>query len=161
MAAASAVKPGIKGGLYRNTGTYGSPTWTEVGLVREATVSMPWDMSEAGARQTNSKLYGKTRVDPGITFDLRADDADTAYIAIFAAAVSQSTQLDLMALDGKITVEGAMGVRGKWIINQTGQAQPIDANIYTPFEAKPAWSSDGYPTSVIMGAASTPAFTAF
>lgn len=161
MAATGAVKPGVKGGAYRNTGSYGSPTWTLMSLVKDVTPALPWDMAEAGSRETRAKLYGKTRVDLGVQFSMRADDLDAGFNAVADAAVSPTTALDLMFLDGLIATEGARGFRAQWLINMTSQPQEIDGNIYNQFEAKPAWSSDGYPKSVVMGAASAPTFTTF
>lgn len=160
MAAASAVKPGIKGGVYRNTGTYGSPTWTEITLVKDNSGQIVWDFHEAGARQTNVKLYAKGRVDIPHTLVVRADDADAGYGALADAAVSQTAVVDLLIIDGKITTEGARGVRGEWLVNISKDEQ-IDGVIYPSFEIKPTWSANGYPKSVVMGASSTPTLTAF
>lgn len=160
MAATSAVKVGVNAKAYRNTGTYGSPTYTAMGLVRNVTFSMPWDMVEAGARETKAKLYAKARTDITVSFDMRADDADAGFNAVADAAVSQTTLVDIMFLDAPITVEGARGIRAEWNINLTGQPQEIDGSIYDSFDAKPAWSSNGYPKTVVMGASSAPTFTA-
>lgn len=159
MAATSAVKVGPGGKAYRNTGTYGSPTWTAMGLVRSVSPSMPWDMVEAGARETRAKLYAKARADLKVSFDMRADDADDAFSAVADAAVSPTVLLDILFLDGPLTAEGARGFRAAWNINLTGQPQEIDGSIYDQFEAAPGWSSDGYPSTVKMGATSTPTFT--
>lgn len=160
MAAASAVKPGAAARGYRNTGTYGSPTWTAVNLIKDVTFALPWDMVEAGARETRSKLYMKARVDPMITVVARADDADTGFNALADAACSPTSKPDMMFLDAAITVEGARGIRAQWNVSLTGQPQEIDGSVYDTFELKPAWSSDGYPSTVVMGATSTPTFTA-
>lgn len=157
--AASAVKTGVGGKAYRNTASYVTPTWVAMNLVRSVTPSIPWDMVEAGSRETRAKLYAKARADLGVQFDMRADDADTAFNAVADAACSPTTLLDLMFLDAAITVEGARGFRAQWNINLTGQPQEIDGVIYDQFEAKPGWTSDGYPKTVVMGASSTPTFT--
>lgn len=158
--AAGAVKPGAAGRVYRNSGSYGSPTWVAVNLVKDATPSMPWDMVEAGARETRAKLYAKARADLSVQLVVRADDADTGFNALADAAVSPTTLLDLLVLDGLISVEGVRGFRAHWNVNLTGQPQDIDNVIYDTFELKPGWNSAGYPSTVIMGATSTPAFTA-
>jgi len=159
MAAVSAVKVGVRGVAYRNTGTYGSPTWTAMALVKDVTPSMPWDWVEAGSRETKAKLYAKARADLGVSFNMRADDLDAAFNAIADAACSQTTAVDIMFLDAAITVEGSRGFRAHWLINLGSQPQEIDGSIYNQFEAKPTWASDGYPKTVVMGAASAPTFT--
>ena len=63
-------------------------------------------------------------------------------------------------LVGLISVEGVHGFRAHFNVNLTGQPQEADRIIYDEFELKPGWSSDGDPSTVIMGASSTPAFTA-
>lgn len=159
MAAASSVKVGVAGKAYRNAGTYGSPTWTVMGLVKDVTPSMPWDMVEAGARETRAKIYAKARADLGVSMVMRADDADTGFNAVADAAMSPTAVLDIMFLDAAITFEGARGFRAEWLINLTGQPQEIDGSIYDSFDCKPAWTSNGYPSTVKMGATSAPTFT--
>ena len=159
MAATSAVKPGIGGRVYRNTATYGSPTWTAQQSVKDCTPSIPWDMQEAGSRETRAKLYAKTRADLGVQLVMRADDAATDFNAFADAAVSPTAVLDLLILDGLISVEGVRGFRAEWNVSLSGQPQEIDGVIYDTFDLKPAWSSNGYPRTVVMGAASAPTFT--
>lgn len=160
MAATSAIKPAIGAGAYRNTGTYGSPTWTEMTLVRDAVNNMPWDFGDASVRATRAKLYGKTQVDLAAQLTMRADDADTAYVAMFAAAMSPTSVVDLLILDGDIATEGAMGCRAEFLVSFQ-QNQSIGEIVYTVFDLKPTYTSNGVPKSVIMGAASSPSFTSF
>lgn len=160
MAAASEVKVGVRARAYRNTGTYGSPTWVAMGLVKDVTPSMPWDWVEAGARETNAKLYAKARADLGVQFTMRADDLDAAYNAVADAAASQTATIDIMFLNAAITKEGCRGFRTEWLINLTGEPQEIDGSIYDQFEAKPTWTANGFPKTVVMGATSTPTFNA-
>lgn len=160
-AAVSAVKPGILASVYRNTGSYGSPTWTRWDLVRSVSPAIPWDMVDASIRGTRAKLWAKTQVDLVFSLEARADDADAAYVAFFDAAMSPSSVVDLLILDGRIATEGAMGVRAEFNVSFASQTQGPGDVVYTTFDLKPAWTSNGYPNSVKMGAASTPSFTAF
>ena len=161
MSATAGIKQGNRAVVYRNTGTYGSPTWTAVGLVKDDSEASPWDMVEAGARETLAKLYAKTRTDIGNTLVVRADDSDAGYNALADAAESQTSALDVMILDGPITAEGARGERYTALVNKTGKPKDIDGVIYVTFDLKPTWDSNGYPSKVVMGATSTATFTAF
>jgi len=158
--ATSAVKPGVGGRLYRNTGNYGTPAWTAVNLVKDVTPGIPWDMVEAGSRETRAKLYAKTRADLGAQVVCRADDADAGFNALADAAVSPTSLPDILILDSAITTEGARGFRFHANVNLTSQPQEIDNVIYNTFDLKPGWSSEGVPKTVVMGASSTPTFTA-
>lgn len=159
--ASSANKPGVAAGLYRNTGTYGSPSWTAQTFVHSVRPSMPWGKVEAGARYTRANVYMKARADLTIEVMMKADAADAGYQAFRAAAVSPTTVVDCLVLDGLITIEGACGWRGEFLVNLTGAPQEIDGSIYDTFELFPTWTSNAVgPSTVIMGASSTPTLTA-
>lgn len=161
MAATSASKPGIGAVVYRNTGTYGSPTWTAQALVQSVSGGKVWKWAEAGARETRAELSVKTRVDLTRKIVMRGDDANAGAVAFMDAADSPTSKLDLMILNAAITVEGARGVRAEFLINETEEAQELEGSINPEFECKPASTSNGFPSSVTMGASSVPAFTAF
>lgn len=160
MAAAAGALTGIAARLYRNTGTYGSPTWTAANLVRSVTPGAAWDFSDASARETRAKMFEPTQVDLSGSFEMRADALDASYVAILAAAMARTT-VDLMILNTAITVEGGMGFRSQVTLSQSGETQGPGDTVYTTFDYKPRYTTDGYPSKVLMGAASTPAFTAF
>lgn len=161
MAAASANKPGVGARRYRNTGTYGTPTWTAQLYDRDVTIAMPWDMAEGGTRATRAKTFIKTRTDLSVTVVARADDADAAYTSLMDAAFNPTSVMDCLVLNGLISTEGARGVRGEFLVNLDSDPQEIDGSIYDTFMLKPAWTSNAVgPSTVVMGASSTPSFTA-
>lgn len=156
MAATSAVKPAIKAVIYRNTAVstpYATPTWTAMTLVRDVSISRPWDFGDASVRATRVKLYAPTQMDFAVTMTMRCDDLDAAYLAVDAAAVS-GTALDLLILDGPITTEGTRGVRAHFHISDTGQDQAIGNVLYKNYELKAGFSSDGNPKTISVGASS-------
>lgn len=159
--AASATKPGIACVAYRNTGTYGSPTWSAATNIRDVQPAFPWDLVDASSRATRAKLYGKTQIDVGFQAVVRADDADSAYGAFVDAAFSPTTVIDMMILDGPIATEGVRGIRAHFLFSLSGQPQGAGDMVYSTFDLKPGFSTAGVPSSVVMGASSTPAFTAF
>ncbi len=163
MAATSIVKAGIAAGVYKNTGTYGSPTWTLQTLIKDVSPSFPWDMVDASVRGTRAKLYAKTQIDLAFQIVMRADDADTIYGAWVDAAFSPTTKFDLLILDGLIAVEGARGIRAEFVVGMSQQTQAIGDIVFSTFDIKPAPGTvlTNYPSSVVMGASSTPTFTAF
>ena len=161
MAATSSVKPGIAAKVYRNTGTYGSPTWTAMNLARSVNDNSKWDTADASSREGRARLYAKTQVDLPHDIEMRADNADTGYVAMYAAWASATAVVDLLILDGPITDEGAMGIRAEFIVCGRPQNQGAGDVIYTTFPLMPTWTSNGVPKSVVMGAASAPGFTSF
>jgi hypothetical protein len=154
MAAVSAVKLAIKAKIYRNTGTFASPTWVAINNVRDANMGAAWDKGDAAVRATRVKIYAPTQVDLAANCVVRCDDADAGYGALDDASISSAT-LDLLILDGPITVEGTRGWRGAFHISNTGQDQSIGSVLYKNFDIFPGFSTDGYPKSIIVGAASS------
>jgi len=161
MSEASAVQPGILAKVYRNTGTYGSPTWAAIGLVRNVSPSAKWDRGDASIRATRAKLQEKTQIAISGTIECRADPADAGYQALFDAAMGDSTAaIDLMIIGGPITQEGVKGVRGYMNLDFEDN-HSINEVVYTTFAYDPAWNAAGYPAKVEMGAASTPTLTQY
>lgn len=153
MAAASFAKIGIKAAVYRNSGTYASPTWAAVPLTRDVQVSAPWDMADASSRGSRVKLYAKTLMDITITITLRKDDADTQAVAILAAAMG-GTAVDFLVLDGLISVEGSSGFRGPMHVNFASEDQGAGSVIYTNYELKPAFVTAAPIKAVVTGSGS-------
>lgn len=162
MAASALTLPGILGGCYRNTGTYGSPTWTEQTSVKSGSIGVaPWEFGDASARKTRAKLFQKTQVDLSSEVMMLASPAAADYIAFYGAAQSATSVLDLLLINAKITTEGAIGIRSEFQVALAKENQEIEGVIYDTFELKPVATANGVPSSVVMGAASAPTIAAF
>jgi hypothetical protein len=153
MPAVSAVKPAIKAVVYRNSGTYASPTWVAIDFVRDANIGKPWDFGDASIRATRVKLYHPTQMDIAPSVTVRCDDANAGYLALEAPSNSGAA-IELLILDGPIATEGSRGVRAFFHVSDTGQDQAIGNVLYKTFELKPAFSTDGYPKYIVTGASS-------
>lgn len=158
MAATSAVKPAIKAIVYRNTGTYGSPTWTSMTLVKDVTPNTQWVFGDASVRATRVELSHPTQMQYEISMTMRDDDADAGVQAIKTIAMT-GDNLDLLIMDAPISIEGARGVRAHFHAAQT-QDQSIGAIIYNTFTLKPGFHTDGYPKYAVAGSGSALTYTA-
>lgn len=158
MAATSKTKPSILAVVYRNTGTYGSPTWTSVSMVKDVTPNTPWDMVDASIRASRVKLYAPTQQDFDVTMNVLDNDSD-AGVQAFKAAANTAVPIDILVMDGPITDEGVRGVRFHALFSQN-QDQSIGNVNYNNFTCKPAFHSDGYPKYVVAGSGSALTFTA-
>lgn len=159
MPAVDNVMVGINGGLYRNTGSYSTPTWVEITAVRDVTPNAPWDMGDASSRGSRAKLSAKTQMDLSVSAVVRANPADAGYSALYDSSIGTGL-LDLLVLNGKLTVEGAKGFRAEWNVSPTTQDQAIGGVIYDTFEMKPGYSSNGAPKTAVVGASSAVTYTA-
>lgn len=160
MAEVTSFKTGVGCGLYRNTGTYGSPTWTFQSEVQSVTPNSPWDWVEASSRASAVKLWGKSLVDVSYQLTYRADDLDAGWEAFMAAHWSRTTVVDCLILNGLIATEGVRGVRAEFYCSMDSEPQDIGGSIFSTFTLKPTVTTNGLPKSVIMGTSSTPAFSA-
>ena len=77
------VKLGMDAKLYRNTGTYASPTWNEVKNVKDVTLNL-----EAGSADVTTRGNGGWRAniatlkDASLEFEMVWDTADAGFTAI-------------------------------------------------------------------------------
>jgi hypothetical protein len=101
----------INAKLYRNTGTYASPTWVEVTNIGDVTLSDSYEEANVTRRASG----GFSETEPTLrnlelsfqTFNIAAD-AD--YLA-FLDAHTGRTAIDIQVLDGDRTATGTRGVR--------------------------------------------------
>lgn len=122
----------INAKMYRNTGTYGSPTWAEVTNVGDVTLSDSYEEANVTRRAGG----GFTETEPTLrnlelSFQIFNIPADADFLA-FTAAHTGRTAIDMQILDGDRTTAGTRGVRGWFKItsftrNQSlSDAQTID-----------------------------------
>lgn len=148
---------GLNAVLYRNTGTYGSPTWTAVTCVSDLKVDPSWDTVEIPTRASKIKKNGKTLLGVAITGSLKSHLTDAAYLAIIAALMSQTTVIDFMVLNAGNTDTGAHGFRGEFLVTQGGEDQGVGSGIKTDITFVPADTDNAF--STVLVTAGAPVFT--
>jgi hypothetical protein len=84
----------------RNTGTFGSPTWSTVSNVSGLKSNMQADKSPATRRASGFfKQYARTLIDLMFAWRMLWDLADTSFAALLAAFTG-GTEIDMIFLDG-------------------------------------------------------------
>jgi hypothetical protein len=136
---------GIDAKCYRNTGTYASPTWTEITKLRDFQVNYGVGDQEIGTREDGVETFGHTRPKYDITGSYREPApgvTDAVYTAL-ADAHAAATPIELLILDngGSPTTNGSVGHRGffgvfGWSINQS-----LDEHEFREFSLKPTPST--------------------
>ena len=145
-------------GLYmRTSGTYGSPTHEEITLVGDVNVDDSHEEMEADSRGSQ----GVNEFEPGrkalrITGQLRVNVSSSIFQAIIAAYQAREA-VDIMALNAKKTVNGAIGYRMDMKIFSMGEDQTQGKVTYRDFTLLPCPSDNPKQTVVITGGA--PVFT--
>lgn len=104
---AVSVQLGYESSLYINTGTYASPTWTEITLARDVTT--PDNVNRIDVTTKQSARNGYIAEDYGLatagfSFDMlvpAAGESDAAYTAIETARKAR-TPVDVLAVEGGV-----------------------------------------------------------
>src|SRR4051812_29841402 len=101
---------GILAKVYRNTGSYGSPTWSECALFSDVSVSPAWDEGSADARESRIKQVRKTMMGLDVTGKMKKKIDDANYEAFMNALLSDAV-LDVLVLDASKETVGSRGWR--------------------------------------------------
>lgn len=140
-----AKKIGFDGKLYRNTGSYGTPSWNEITEVRDCGWTIDVDAHEVGSRAGRTKKYLPGRVDVafefGLSYDSTVDDED----ALFDAALA-GTNIEFAMMDGSISTTANKGIRMDAAVYSWNRSEPLDGGMENPgITIKPAPNANSTP----------------
>lgn len=120
-----AVLKGIDCKVYRNSGTYGSPTWSLVNPVIEVTVNLENSAFDASNRDSNYRLQLPALTDISVDLRMHKDKADADFEALEDAAQGRTT-IDLLILDGVQTSGDSDGWRIQGFFTSWNESQPLE-----------------------------------
>jgi len=121
-----ATKVGYEGVVYYNAGTTGSPVWTEIDTVRDVTLNLTRNEIDDTSRTTNgwrSRLGGLSEW--GADFDMIYDTANTAWQKV-RESYFDNTVIEVLILDGDISVDGKEGIRGSVFVTEMSREEPLE-----------------------------------
>lgn len=153
-----ATKHGFEHKLYRNTGTFGTPTWDLVANCRDMETPMAFSKNEASIRDKRAKMYAAGQFDWGLNWQMVYDPTDTDLTALRTAFFA-GTAVDLMDMDGLIATTGTLGTRALCHLFGLGNPKPLDNISVFDVEAAPAYDVTNGGVYYVTGAAS-PTYTA-
>lgn len=147
---------GIDSKVYRNTGTYGSPTWVAIDLVRDVQVNPSWNRSDGSSRASKVMAEAKTQLALALTLSVKVSLTDTGYIALMDSFVDPDGVIDLMILNGGNTTNGVEGWRADFGVFTASEDQSIGNVLYRDFEIAPsAFATNATKRVVVSGGAAT------
>lgn len=156
MAQSGLIGPKCK--LYYNTGNFATPVWAVVPKVSDLMITAEADEADASSRESGAKLTLKTLQGLEVTFKMRKDPADAAFLIIDNAAVTYDI-LDFLVLDGLSTFNTARGYRFESQIFSHTESQNLGDVLYPEYKIKPAPTTNGPPSRAVV-ASGAPVFTA-
>jgi len=136
------MKLGMEAKLYRNTGTYATPTWVEMTNVKDLTLNLEAAEADvttrgnAGWRATIAALK-----DGSIEFEMVWDPADAGFTAIQDAYFNNTT-VEFAVMDGDVTSTGTQGLRATMSITKLTRSEPLEQAITVSVTAKPTYSAN-------------------
>lgn len=143
--------------LYLNTGSYGSPTWSEVANISDLTLNRAWDEADVNTRESAMKMGLKTLLDAAVTGKMKFTIGDTNTTTIMDALNSPTTALDIMALNGPSTTTGMYGVRYPCQVTQGNEDQGLGVALFEDLKFMPTPSANAPCTVKVVAGA--PVFT--
>lgn len=113
--------------LYRNTGTYASPTWSIVAEISDVAVSeLTRNIAEL-KRRSSDFIVGLPAKIQMISVDIKMiHGIDATNFAAFKDAFFNATVIELAILDGIITTTGTQGLRLGMLVEQFPWGQPLE-----------------------------------
>lgn len=136
---------GLECKLYRNTGTYASPTWVEIVNARDVTVPLTKGEADTSSRASSWKTRKGTLKDASIDFQLVQKDGDASFAALLDSFLDGSP-IELLVLNGTTADTAAQGLRATVEVFQFQESQPLEnALVYdvsckpTPATNPPSW----------------------
>ena len=131
------AKLGLDAKLYRNTGSYGSPSWAEIENVRDLTLSMP-----KGEADVSTRGNGGWGADAGtlkrasIEFSMVNRESDTDLDAIRDSFLN-NTDVEYAVMDGNITTSGSEGLRATMQVFNFSRNEALEEAITYDVSIKP------------------------
>ena len=143
MAAPTAPILGFQGKLYRNSGTYESPTWVLVDNVGD--LELPLEAGEANisVRSGNGfELVVPGLIKYGLNFKMVYDPADANQTALRAAFFAR-TAIEFLALDQAVATAGSSGVRATMCVLKCSRSEALAEAMMCDVALKPTYAANG------------------
>lgn len=133
-----AARYGIDATVNRNAGTYGSPTWTPITLVRDVTLNLAKTEGDISTRGSNYKLTAGVMKDAGADFETLWDPADTGFAALLTAYTgSAGATVELLICDGPSGTTGNQGLRAHMSVLDISRSEPLEGAQTAAVKVKP------------------------
>ena len=136
------VKLGMDAKLYRNTGSYGSPTWNEMPNVKDVTLNLEAGEADVTTRGNNGwRATVATLKDASVEFEMVWDSADADFVAIRDAFLNK-TAIELAVMDGDIETAGNQGLRASCMVTNFTRNEPLEEAITVAVTVKPTYATN-------------------
>ena len=132
--------------IYYNSGSYGSPTWVEITLVKDVTLNLEKSDIDVTTRGSGGfSEYANGLVDASVEFSLLYNTADAAFTAIKTAFFDKSN-VEVLVLDGEYGVIGNQGLRADMLVASFTRNETLGEALMVDISLKPIANDDSVPS---------------
>ena len=139
---APSVVLGLDAKVYRNTGTYETPTWVEMPNVRDLTLTIEKGEADATTRAAGGwKQSVATVKEATVEFEMVWDTADQGFLAI-QNAFFNNTPVDLAIMDGPLPPapgKKSTGLRALFDVLKFNRNEPLQEVLTASVTLKPTY----------------------
>ncbi len=136
------VRLGLDAKLYRNTGTYAAPTWTEIGNVKDVTLNLEKGEADVTTRANNGwRATAGTLKDASIEFQMVWDTEDEGFQAI-QSAFFDDEPIEFAVMSGPMNDPESEGLRASCDVFSFTRNEALEEAIMVDVTIKPTYSAN-------------------
>lgn len=133
---------GMNAKLYRNTGSYASPTWVEITNVRDLTLNLTKAEADLTTRANEGwRAMAGTLKEGSVEFEMIWDPTDDGFEAIKDAWFGDTT-IELAVMDKAIDESGAQGLRATMSVISFSRSEPLEEGMTVSVTVKPTYAEN-------------------
>ncbi len=133
---------GMDAKLYRNTGSYGSPTWVEIQNVKDVTLNLEKGEADVTTRANQGwRATVGTLKDASIDFQMVWDTDDAGFTAVQQAFFG-NTPLEFAVMDGPISDPTTEGLRATFDVFSFTRNEALEEAILVDVTIKPTYAEN-------------------
>src|SRR5688572_25442384 len=130
------IKLGMEAKLYRNSGNYASPTWSELENVKDLTLNLEAGEADVTTRgNAGWRATVATLKDGSIEFDMVWDTEDANFTALKDAFFG-GMAVEFAVMDGDIQTTGSQGLRASMSITGFSPSEALEEAIMVSVTCK-------------------------
>jgi len=131
--------------VYRNTGSYASPTWDEITNVKDLTLGLEKGEVDVTTRASGGyNEFVDGLIDANVEFGMLWDDSDADFSAIQTAFFAK-TAIEFLVLDGDSATSGNQGLRATMMIKSFSRSETLGEALMIDVSLRPVKNSDSAP----------------
>lgn len=128
--------------IYRNTGTYASPTWNIIDSARDVTLELSKGEADVTTRgNAGWRAIVATLKEASIQFEM-VWDPDSDDNTALTNAFLNDTVVEFLVLDGPVGTNGSQGLRASCMVTEFSRSEPLEEAVTASVTVKPTLATN-------------------